>query len=87
MININRDVLTDFADVRARKIHRNSTGRDIRRAGGSRAQNGQMGGKMRRYEEAGLVELGTDGVWTMTAFGEAEERRARDGYAAARRAA
>lgn len=82
-ININRDVLSDFTDVHARKVHRTATGRDIRQAGATRAQNGHMGGKMRRYAAAGLVELGSDGVWVMTPYGEQEETRARDAYAAA----
>jgi hypothetical protein len=83
-ININKSVLSDFGDVKLGKVHRTPTGRDIRRAGNSRSANGQMGGKMRRYEEAGLTRLRTDSVWELTDLGESEYERVSAEYAARR---
>jgi hypothetical protein len=82
-ININKSVLADFTDVKAGKVRRNAGGRDIRQAGGTRSQNGQMGGKMRRYEEVGLARRRPDDVWELTELGQAEYERVAAEYAAA----
>jgi hypothetical protein len=84
-INVNKSVLADFADVKAGKVRRTASGRDIREAGGTRSQNGQMGGKMRRYELAGLARRRTDDVWELTALGRTEDAQAIAQYAATAR--
>ena len=79
-ININKSVLADFADVAAGLVRRNREGRDIRRSGRGGVFNGQIGGKMAKYAEAGLCTRRGDGVWEMTELGDAEAARARAEY-------
>ncbi len=90
-ININKVALGDFADIEAGRVRRSAaTGKDMRRAGSSQSLPGQMGGKMRAYEAAGLVVL-TDETddngnryWRLTEFGEAERARVTAEYEARR---